>query len=156
MLIPFIDCKLNKRSPRLGMQLLCVHTLTANSIPFFLYIDEEMCLIWNQFLKTMHYIKQNNETQLHSSALPFVFPSLHASWQRTTEFPLHARITFRVGILYSLYEKRRRYNQKYIYIVVKISNRHKRPCKANRNFRENRIWNLDHFQTARIVYYHLN
>ena len=26
MLIPFIDCKLNKRCPRLGMQLLCVHT----------------------------------------------------------------------------------------------------------------------------------
>ena len=43
-----------------------------------------------------------------------------------------------------------------LYIVVKISYRHKRPCNANTNFRDNRIWKLDHFQSARIVYYHLN
>ena len=41
-------------------------------------------------------------------------------------------------------------------IVVKISYCHKRPCNANTNFRDNRIWKLDHFQSARIVYYHLN
>ena len=40
--------------------------------------------------------------------------------------------------------------------VVNISYRHKRPCNANTNFRDNRIWKLDHFQSARIVYYHLN
>ena len=46
MLTPFIDCKLNKRCPRLGMQGLCVHTLSANSIPVFICtcIAEEMCL----------------------------------------------------------------------------------------------------------------
>ena len=37
-----------------------------------------------------------------------------------------------------------------ILFVVKVSNRHKRPCNANTNFRENRIWKLDHFQTARL------
>ena len=42
------------------------------------------------------------------------------------------------------------------HIVVKVSNRHKPPCNTNTNFRENRIGKLDHFQTARIVYYHLN
>ena len=41
-------------------------------------------------------------------------------------------------------------------IVVNVSYRHKRPCNANTNFRDNRIWKLDHFQSARIVYYHLN
>ena len=42
------------------------------------------------------------------------------------------------------------------HIVGKILYRHKRPCNANTNFRDNRIWKLDHFQSARIVYYHLN
>ena len=36
------------------------------------------------------------------------------------------------------------------------SNRHKRPRSANTNFRANRIWKLDHIQTARIVCFHLN
>ena len=40
------------------------------------------------------------------------------------------------------------------HFVVKISYCHKRPCNANTNFRDNRIWKLDHFQSARIVYYH--
>ena len=44
MLIPFIDCKLNKRCPRLGMQGLCVHTLVQTQWQFYLHIDEEMCL----------------------------------------------------------------------------------------------------------------
>ena len=36
---------------------------------------------------------------------------------------------------------------------MKVSNRHKRPRSANTNFRDNRIWKLDHFQTARIVFF---
>ena len=45
MLISFIDFKLNKRCPRLGMQCLCVHTLVQKlNTSFYLYIDEEMCL----------------------------------------------------------------------------------------------------------------
>ena len=32
-----------------------------------------------------------------------------------------------------------------LHIVVKVSNRHKRPRNANTNFRDNRIWKLDHF-----------
>ena len=40
--------------------------------------------------------------------------------------------------------------------VMKVLNRHKRPRSANTNFRDNHIWKLDHFQTARIVFFHLN
>ena len=42
MLISFIDCKLNKRCPRLGMQCLCVHTLVQTQC-LFLFVHMKKC-----------------------------------------------------------------------------------------------------------------
>ena len=46
------------------MQCLCVHTLSANSIPvLFVHIAEEMCLNLKQIFEN-NALEQNNETQL--------------------------------------------------------------------------------------------
>ena len=58
--IDFIDYKLNKRCPRLGMQGLCVHALVQTQWEFYLHIDED-----NRTMKHSYGTKKKLQIDTH-------------------------------------------------------------------------------------------